>query len=256
MRSLRAEVGDRAPFLRWSFLRFALGQHTVAETGQVGDGREEALLAHVTAHAEAGDIDATIRVIDDFARTESFLMNVGDEKGEILDLAIDRAQPLCLLELGAYCGYSALRAARAMPAEAVLVSVEASAANVSIARQVIQHAGAADRVTVLQGRIGDDGATLDRLRSEHGFDTGTLDFVFLDHAKTDYLPDLQRIVAAGWLHTGSVVVADNIRTPGVPDYLAYMRSEQGRRWRTVEHDTHVEYQSVLRDVVLESEYIG
>ena len=46
------------------------------------------------------------------------MMNVGDEKGEILDRAIERSSPRLLLELGTYCGYSALRMARVMPAGA------------------------------------------------------------------------------------------------------------------------------------------
>ena len=35
-----------------------------------------------------------------------------------------------------------------------------------------------------------------------------------------------------------------------------MKSHEGRTWRTVEHPTHVEYQSLIRDVVLESDYLG
>ena len=35
-----------------------------------------------------------------------------------------------------------------------------------------------------------------------------------------------------------------------------MREEQDRRWRTVEHRAHVEYQTLLPDLVLESEYLG
>ena len=27
-------------------------------------------------------------------------------------------------------------------------------------------------------------------------------------------------------------------------------------WDTIEHDTHVEYQSLIKDLVLESEYLG
>jgi catechol O-methyltransferase len=42
--------------------------------------------------------------------------------------------------------------------------------------------------------------------------------VFIDHDKDAYLPDLQRIGAEGWLHPGSVVVADNVRFPGAPAY--------------------------------------
>jgi catechol O-methyltransferase len=35
-----------------------------------------------------------------------------------------------------------------------------------------------------------------------------------------------------------------------------MRAEEGRTWETTEHATHVEYQTVLKDLVLESRYLG
>ena len=35
-----------------------------------------------------------------------------------------------------------------------------------------------------------------------------------------------------------------------------MRAQEGKLWRTTEHETHVEYQSLLKDLVLESEYLG
>jgi catechol O-methyltransferase len=52
------------------------------------------------------------------------------------------------------------------------------------------------------------------------------------------------------------VVADNVKVPGAPKYRAYMQRHDGTSWRTVEHETHVEYQTLLRDLVLESEYLG
>ncbi|MFC7449476.1 O-methyltransferase [Rhodococcus daqingensis] len=249
-------AGKPVPFLRWSVIRFALGARRLLGEGQVGDGREEALAAHVTATARRGDIDDVIRAIDDFAHTRSFLMNVGDEKGEILDAAVRRARPALLLELGTYCGYSALRMARVMPPDATICTVEINPANEAIARGIWEHAGVGERITSVVGSIGDGGTTVARLRDEYGIDTGTVDFVFIDHLKSAYLPDLLRIVDEGWLHPGSVVVADNVRFPGAPDYLAHMRAEEGGRWRSTDHRTHVEYQRVLRDLVLESEYQG
>jgi catechol O-methyltransferase len=53
-----------------------------------------------------------------------------------------------------------------------------------------------------------------------------------------------------------VVVADNILFPGAPAYRSYMRDDDGTLWSSVEHRAHVEYQSLLKDVVLESEYVG
>jgi hypothetical protein len=90
---------------------------------------------------------------------------------------------------------------------------------------------------------------------EHGFATGTLDFVFIDHDKKAYLDDLQSILDRGWLHRGSIVVADNVKVPGAPKYRAYMREQQGRSFETVEHKTHLEYQTLVPDLVLESEYL-
>lgn len=253
---LAALIRDRLPFLRWSNIRFALGGRSVRRTGQVGDGREQALRDHVLAHAAKGDPVSVIDAIDDFARNRSMLMNVGDEKGLLLDAAIRRADPSLLLELGTYCGYSAVRTGHTMPPGARLVSVEASAANAEIARAIIEHAGLADRVSVVVGKIGDGGDTMRRLATEYGFADGALDFVFIDHEKTAYLPDLRTIVTAGWLHPGSIVVADNVKVPGAPGYRRYMHAREGTEWRTVEHKTHIEYQSLLADLVLESEYLG
>ncbi|MCW3027751.1 MAG: O-methyltransferase [Solirubrobacterales bacterium] len=252
-----AEIGGRRlPFLRWSVLRMLFGMRKLTRDWQVGDGREEALAAHVLAHARAGDLDDAIRVIDDFCATRIAMINVGDEKGGILDQAVQRASPALLLELGTYCGYSGLRMARVMPAGARLCSIEFSAANAEIARRIWAHAGVEDRLTVVLGTLGDGGVTIQRLRSEFGFTDGAVDFVFVDHDKSAYLPDLELILQAGWLHPGSVVVADNVKFPGAPEYRAYLQAADGKTWRTIEHDTHVEYQSLLKDLVLESQYLG
>jgi catechol O-methyltransferase len=248
--------GRRLPFLRWSALRLVFGMRGMQRDWQVGDGREEALAVHVLANARPGDVDDAIRVIDEFCLTRSVMINVGDEKGEILDAAVRRAAPKLLLELGTYCGYSALRIARAMPSDARLVSIEYNAANAEIARRIWTHAGVADRVTVVVGTLGDGGATLRRLREELGFGEHAVGFVFVDHDKNAYLPDLMRILDERWLRPGAIVVADNVKVPGAPGYRDYMRAQEGTSWRTIVHDTHVEYQSLLKDIVLESEYLG
>src|SRR5215212_1207786 len=183
--------GKPVPFLRWSFLRLAVRSRHLATEWQVGDGREAALAGHVVAHARPGDVDDAIRVIDGFCRHYSYLINVGDEKGAILDEVVRRVRPRRLLELGTYCGYSALRMARVMPPDARLYSIEFIPANAQIGRRILAHAGVANRVTVVVGTLGDGGETLRGLHDEHGFGKDSLDLVFLDHAKDAYLPDLR-----------------------------------------------------------------
>lgn len=248
--------GRRLPFLRWSFLRMLVGMKKLTNEWQVGDGREEALAEYVVERARAGDLDDVIRVIDEFCYERSFMINVGDEKGELLDGALRRAGPQLILELGTYCGYSALRMAREMPEGARVVSLEFNAANAAIARRIWDHAGIADQLSVVVGTLGDDGRTIDALEAGHGFEQGSVGFAFFDHDKDAYLPDIQRIVERGWLRAGAIVVADNVKFPGAPEYRAFMIEHEGRTWRTVEHETHVEYQSLLKDLVLESEYLG
>ena len=256
MRRISEIGGKRLPFLRWSVLRLLLGARRLTADWQVGDGREQALAEYVVQRARPGDVDDAIRVVDEFCYTRSIMINVGDEKGALLDAAVRRVAPRLVLELGTYCGYSALRMARCLPAGGRILSVEFSAANANVARRLLAHAGAEDRVTVVVGTLGDGGVTIDALQQQHGLTAGAVDLVFLDHDKGAYLPDLQRLLERGWLHPGSVVVADNVRFPGAPEYRAYMAREQGRVWRTVEHDAHLEYQTLIKDLVLESEYLG
>jgi catechol O-methyltransferase len=242
----------KIPFLRWSFWRLAFNMKQLLTNWQVGDGREDKLVAHVLATARRGDIADALRTIDEFAYNTAFLINVGDEKGQILDRAVESAKPKRILELGTYCGYSALRMAQAAP-EARIHSVEFSAANAELARRIFTHAGVAERVTVIVGSLGDGGVTARKLREEHEFGAGVIDLVFVDHAKDAYLPDLRLIEKEGWLHPGSVVVADNVKFPGAPEYRAYMRDNEGKGWRTTEHAAHAEYQTVFKDLVLVSE---
>jgi catechol O-methyltransferase len=244
MRSVLEIGGRRLPFLRWSAVRMGLGYRHLLREWQVGDGREEALLAHVLADAVPGDPRDAVRAIDEFCYRRSVMMNVGDEKGAILDAAVERAQPRLILELGAYCGYSALRMACAAP-QARIHSIEFSDANAQIARAVWGHAGVADRVSAHVGTLATTPGSL--------FAPGSVDLVFIDHDKDEYLPDLLRLEERGWLRPGSVAVADNVRVPGAPAYRAHMREQEGRAWRTTEHATHVEYQTLIGDLVLESE---
>jgi catechol O-methyltransferase len=245
----------RLPFLRSPPRRLPIGVHNINTTGQIGDGREAAVVDYVLKHARPGDVDDVLATIDRFSHQESLLINIGNEKGRRLDAAVRRADAKLVLELGTYIGYGALRIARAAPA-AKVYSVELAEANAAIARRIWAHAGVDDRIACIVGTLGDGGRTLDTLAGASGFGTGALDFVFIDHDKNAYASDLQRILDRNWLHNGSIVVADNVKVPGAPAYREYMRTQQDTLWNTIEHGVHVEYQRPAKDLVLESEYLG
>jgi len=97
----------------------------------------------------------------------------------------------------AHVGDSALRMARVMSPAARLYSIELSEANARIARRIWDHAGIGDRATVVVGFLGDGGQTMARPEAEYRFESGSVDFVFLDHDKAAYLPDLEPILCRG-----------------------------------------------------------
>src|SRR5882757_3966449 len=91
--SLNRTLRQKLPFLRNSFLRGALGGLSILRTGQMGDGREDAMAEYVIANAPSGDVDAAIDAIDSFAYDKSILMNVGDEKGQLLGCSSSGGRP-------------------------------------------------------------------------------------------------------------------------------------------------------------------
>lgn len=61
--------------------------------------------------------------------------------GKILDRLLMEQRPLVVLELGAHCGYSSVRIARALPLGGRLYSVEMDQGNADITEKVLRLAG-------------------------------------------------------------------------------------------------------------------
>jgi catechol O-methyltransferase len=220
------------------------------------DERVPALVQFVEATAVRGNVPSVIAAIDKFAYSKKWLMNVGDVKGVILDQAVQRARPALVLELGTYLGYSALRMSQFLAPGGRILSVEFDPTNAAAARRVIAFAGAHDKIRVVDGHLGDGGATRGKL-GELGLTTqNPCDFVFLDHAKEAYLPDLLQLLEFGLLKPRALVVADNVLFPGVPDYHAFTKVVEGKLFHTTQHDTTLEYKPQVKDIVLVSEYLG
>jgi catechol O-methyltransferase len=69
-------------------------------------------LAYVKENAQRGDPASVVRTIDEFAG-KHMMMNVGEDKGGIVDAEIRRKRPAIMAELGSYTGYSTVRFASA-----------------------------------------------------------------------------------------------------------------------------------------------
>lgn len=73
------------------------------------DGREATLLKYIYSHPKLdtelrGSPAAILAVMDEFAATEDFLINIGPDKAKILTDMIHEQQPKVLVELGTYVG--------------------------------------------------------------------------------------------------------------------------------------------------------
>jgi caffeoyl-CoA O-methyltransferase len=103
-----------------------------------------------------------------------------------------------VLEIGTAIGYSATVMALAMPADGLLLTMEADAGRAATARQNFVRAGVDGRVNVI---VGDASRFLHKV-------AGPFDLVFQDGSKQLYEPMLDRLV--GHLRPGGLLVSDNV----------------------------------------------
>ncbi|KAM7050890.1 catechol O-methyltransferase isoform 2-T2 [Molossus nigricans] len=213
-----------------------------------GDRKERRILRYVLQHAVAGDPQSVMETIDAYCSQKEWAMNVGDKKGQIVDAVVREQQPSVLLELGAYCGYSAVRMARLLPPSARLLTIEFNPDFAAITQQMLDFAGLQDRVTVVVGASQD---VIPQLKKK--YDVDTLDMIFLDHWKDRYLPDTLLLEECGLLRKGTVLLADNVIFPGAPEFLAYVRGSS--RFECTHFSSYLEYSQVV-DGLEKAVYMG
>lgn len=99
-----------------------LGKDTWFPAEDAGDEAARRVLADAEFHNPQSVID-----VIDACGHQMPMMNVGDLKGELLSAEVQKLPPgACVLELGAFVGYSAVRMGRDLKQGARLVSVEVS----------------------------------------------------------------------------------------------------------------------------------
>ena len=233
----------KAPRIAW----FLASQSVLRKLDQklARQARELELADFVECQAAPGDVDAVLQAMDAFSRRRRWLMRMGPEKGAVVTAAMRDPGIRHVLEIGTYCGYSALLVARHLPPRGGrLVTLEISRRNAGVARRVIAQAGLA-AVAEVRNEV------LDRAM---GSFAAPFDLVLLDHWKDEYLPDLKRLEAARLVRPGTVVIADNVGFFRVPDYLEYVRN--GGRYQSRYVPGSVEYHPQLPDGVEISTFKG
>ncbi|TVY36250.1 Catechol O-methyltransferase [Lachnellula occidentalis] len=186
------------------------------------DGREEELVHFITKKTDLQNSPRKIlAAIDEYARTQKYLMNVGEDKGSIVTGIIRKRRPSIMLELGGYCGYSTILfagEARAAGGKKYF-SLERSPSFAANIKALVEFAGLGEFVEVI---VGSSNESIQRL-----YDNGqvkNIEMMFLDHYKPAYTTDLKLCEALGMISKDTVLAADNVIAPGNPPYLKYVRS--------------------------------
>jgi predicted O-methyltransferase YrrM len=133
-------------------------------------------------------------------------INVTPAQGRFLALLIRVMGARRVLEIGTLGGYSTIWMARELPDDGMLVTLEISASNASVAQRNIERAGLAGRTTIL---VAPASESLNRLMADR---TAPFDFVFIDADKEHSVEYFEAALAL--TRTGSVIIVDNVVRKG------------------------------------------
>ena len=145
--------------------------------------KEEEVLSIVRLKAEPNNPNSILGIIDNYAYKKTFLMNIGEEKGLLLENAINESGAKNILELGVYLGYSTIRILKNLDNKSQLTSIESNKKFAEIASENINIAGLSNKHKLI---IGKSTEVIPDLKEKY-------DFIFIDHWKDLYLKDLKSL---------------------------------------------------------------
>ena len=149
-------------------------------------------------------------------------------------------QPKRILEVGTAVGFSTLLMCEYGPEDMEIVTIENYEKRIPVAKDNFRRAGRESQITLLEG---DAGEILKNL-------TGTIDMIFMDAAKGQYihwLPDVLRL-----MKEGSVLVSDNVLQEGdiIESHYLVERRNRTIYKRMREYLWQLTHSPVLRTSVL------
>jgi len=127
-------------------------------------------------------------------------------QGQFLQTLVTAVSAKRVLEIGTLGGFSTIFLARGLPVGGSITSLELEPVHAAAAKQHLENAGLADRVTVVVG---------DARRSLEGMIADAhepFDFVFIDADKTGYPAYIELVLKLS--RPGTLIVADNLVRDG------------------------------------------
>jgi len=199
-------------------------------------GTEAAMFLQVERITKPGfeNIQSILLAIDNFCSQRHWMMHVGPQKASIICNQVESLlknvankfphDPLLLVEIGSYCGYSCVMFSQHFLSlyskQFKMVCIEGDPACVEWTRRLVKWCGLEAQVEVIESVVTKDLAG--HFIPQYG---EKVDVLFIDHDKARYAADLISLEQQGAVRTNTVVVADNILSFGNPldDYLNHVR---------------------------------
>lgn len=128
----------------------------------------------------------------------------GQVQGRLLRILTAMFAPRNVLEIGTFTGYSALCIAAGLPAQGHLDTIEPDDELETFIRSFFDRSAYRDRITLHIGTMQQVVPTLRR----------KFDMVFMDGDKREYPEYYSLLMDGGYLHSGSVILADNVLWSG------------------------------------------
>lgn len=182
-----------------------------------------------------GNPTKVLEAIDEFPQP---LMTIGKYKGKLIVEQMCKIEPNIMIELGCYVGYSAILFGNELKkynekgtVHSKYYSFEVNEEFAKFAWQLIDLAGLADCVEIIVGKAGHTLPEFEARLSRENDKYTPVDFIFIDHWKDMYVPDLRVLESLNLVSPGTVICADNIYKPGAPEYVKYVQSTPQERER-------------------------
>ena len=137
------------------------------------------------------------------ARMPNATLQIAPEQGQFLAMLAALVGARRTIEVGTFCGYSALWVALALPADGKIIACDINQEWTAIGQRYWKQAGVADKIEL---RLAPASQTLAELEAEGG--VGQYDLVFIDADKGGYIDYYERGLRL--LRRGGVVVFDNV----------------------------------------------
>ncbi|KXN72957.1 S-adenosyl-L-methionine-dependent methyltransferase [Conidiobolus coronatus NRRL 28638] len=165
-------------------------------------------LNYIFDNSKEGNAASVLKAFDEIG-DKLWIMTVGDNKGKMVVDQLTKHNPKIGVELGTYIGYSAVMFDPIM---------------VSVAAKVVEFSGLRDYVTILRGDLAKNIPIL-----KQKYKVENADFMFIDQMKDLYTSDFVLAEQSGLFNKDTLIVADNIKSPGAPEFLAFM--EQNNKYK-------------------------